>query len=935
MKNVFLLDTFREIRHSLSRFLSIFTIIALGCGFFAGIKATMPDMIDTASQYFIENELMDYKLMSNIGIKSEDVQAVRNADGVKGAVAGYSKDVYYYYNNQNCVLKVMSLCCYLDESSNNYLNKPVLLEGRLPEKSGECVVEVKMSSPATFKIGNKLTLSSPTEQENILDTFVTDTFEIVGIVTSPLYIGHERDATNVGNGTILSYIMVSEDDFVSDYYSELYVAFDGLEDLDPFSDEYTQAVNEKKKSAVAAFEESVNARYEKLQADAQAKLEDSQSKVDTLESILESDIQTLEALKSDSEKTLADAKKKYDALVDKTTANAYLLKSKIIQGQNDLDMLTELLTARKNGDTAVDEKYSAQLEQAKAEIESSKKQLEDAPELKFYYSDRFSSTDYSSFKGDSEKIDAIAKVFPLFFILIAALVCLTTMTRMIEEQRIQIGTYKALGYSSGKIISKYLIYASLAAILGSILGTVIGLQVFPYIIYESYKIMYNIPSINTPFRLDYMLWCMLASVLCTCSAVVYSCIRELKAQPSQLMRPKPPASGRRVALEKISFVWKRLDFLAKVTVRNLLRYKKRFLMTVVGIAGCTALIVTGFGLKYSIKSIADKQFNEVFEYDATVVMNSDSLENDISPAQKLESYEEIKSSMPFSSTEATAKGGGVSQSVSIIVPEEKSSLGDYVTLCNVKDKQLCSLNDEQVIITEKLSKMLDLKAGDSISLEAKDKNDVSIKISAVVKNYAMHYVYMSPALYEKLYGESPVLNMAFVELNENADENSFKEKLISDSDFLGMAYKSDSSRGFLNSVDSLDSIVILLIVCAGFLAIIVLYNLANINITERVREIATIKVLGFYDNETSAYIYRENIISAVIGILIGLVLGKVLHYFVVLTTEVDIVMFNRHLVWWAYLCGAVLTVLFTAIVNVILHFKLKKIDMVESLKSIE
>ncbi|MGN0623924.1 MAG: FtsX-like permease family protein [Oscillospiraceae bacterium] len=935
MKNAFLLDTFREIRHSLSRFLSIFTIIALGCGFFAGIKATMPDMIDTASQYFIENELMDYKLMSNIGIKSEDVQAVRNADGVKGAVAGYSKDVYYYYNNQNCVLKVMSLCCYLDESSNNYLNKPVLLEGRLPEKSGECVVEVKMSSPTTFKIGNKLTLSSPTEQEDILDTFVTDTFEIVGIITSPLYIGYERDATNVGNGTILSYIMVSEEDFVSDYYSELYVALDGLEDLDPFSDEYTEAVNEKKMSAVAAFEESVNARYEKLQADAQAKLEDSQSKMESLESIFASDIPTLEQMKTEAEKTLADAEKKYYALDDQTTATAYLLKSKIIQGQNDLDMLTELLTSRKNGDTAADEKYSAQLEQAKAEIESSRNRLAEAPKLKFYYSDRFSSTDYSSFKGDSEKIDAIAKVFPLFFILIAALVCLTTMTRMIEEQRIQIGTYKALGYSSGKIISKYLIYASLAAILGSILGTVIGLQVFPYIIYESYKIMYNIPSINTPFRLDYMLWCMLASVLCTCSAVVYSCIRELKAQPSQLMRPKPPASGRRVVLEKISFVWKRLDFLAKVTVRNLLRYKKRFLMTVVGIAGCTALIVTGFGLKYSIKSIADKQFNEVFEYDATVIMNSDSLENDISPAQKLESYEEIKSSMPFSSTEATAKGGGATQSVSIIVPEEKSSLGDYVTLCNVKDKQLCSLNDDQVIITEKLSKMLDIKAGDSISLEAKDKNDVSIKISAVVKNYAMHYVYMSPALYKKLYGESPVLNMAFVELNENADENSFKEKLISDSDFLGMAYKSDSSRGFLNSVDSLDSIVILLIVCAGFLAIIVLYNLANINITERVREIATIKVLGFYDNETSAYIYRENIISAVIGILIGLVLGKVLHYFVVLTTEVDIVMFNRQLVWWAYLCGAVLTVLFTAIVNVILHFKLKKIDMVESLKSIE
>lgn len=938
MKNAFLLDTFREIRHSLSRFLSIFTIIALGCGFFAGIKATMPDMIDTASEYFIENNLMDYKLMSNIGIKSEDVQAVRNADGVKGAVAGYSKDVYYYYNNQNCVLKVMSLNSTLDESSKNYLNKPVLLEGRLPEKSGECVVEVKLSSPTTFKIGNKLTLSSPTEQEDILDTFATDTFEIVGIITSPLYIGYERDATNVGNGTVLSYIMISEEDFVSDYYSELYVAFDGLDDLDPFSAEYTDAVNEKKAAAVAAFEQSVTARYDKLQADAQTKLQDGQSKIETLQSVLSADIPTLKKMKTDSEKTLADAQKQYGALQDKTTASAYLLRSKVIQGQNNLEILTELLTSREKGETSADEKYAAQLEQATAELEQSQEQLSEAANLKFYYSDRFSSTDYSSFKGDSEKIDAIAKVFPLFFILIAALVCLTTMTRMIEEQRIQIGTYKALGYSSGKIISKYLIYASLAAILGSVLGTMIGLQIFPYIIYDSYKIMYNIPSINTPFRLNYMLWCMLASVLCTCSAVVYSCIRELRAQPSQLMRPKPPVLGKRVLLEKIGFVWKRLDFLAKVTVRNLLRYKKRFLMTVIGIAGCTALIVTGFGLKHSIKSIADKQFNEVFDYDAIVVLNSDRLDrsdSEISPGEKLAGYEEVEARLLFNSTEATAENNGTSQSVSVVVPNDKNALNDYVVLRNVKDKQICSLNDDEVIITEKLSKMLDLKAGDSIPLQAKDKNDVSVKIQAVVKNYAMHYVYMSPALYEKLYDDKPVFNMSFVKIKDSTDDNSFKEKLISDSDFLGMSYKSDSSRGFLNSVDSLDSIVILLIVCAGFLAIIVLYNLANINITERVREIATIKVLGFYDNETSAYIYRENIISAFIGIFIGLFLGKLLHYFVVLTAEVDIVMFNRQLVWWAYALGAVMTFAFTAIVNVILHYKLKKVDMVMSLKSVE
>ncbi len=935
MKNALILDTVREIRHSLSRFLSIFVIIALGCGFFSGIKATMPDMLDTAEDYFIDNSLMDYKLMSNIGIKSEDVTAVRNADGVKGAMAGYSKDVYYYYNNQNCVLKVMSLNTTMDKDSSNYLNNPVLLEGRLPEKSGECVVEVKLSSPDTFKIGNKLTLSAPSEDEDILDTFSTDTFEIVGIITSPLYIGYERDATTVGNGTVLSYIMVPEEDFVSDYYSELYISFEGTEEYEPFSDEYSDAVSEKKASAVEAFEESVQKRYDKLIADSQAKLESAEEQADNLENILSSDLETLVYMQAEGQKTLDDSKAQYDALSNQSSANGYLLKSKILQGQNNLDILNEIIEARQAGDSSADDKYSAQLEEARAEIESSKAQLEETAELKFYESDRFSSSDYSSFKSDSEKIDAIAKVFPAFFILIAALVCLTTMTRMVEEQRIQIGTYKALGYSSVRIISKYIVYASTATILGSCIGTALGLKIFPYIIYDSYKIMYNIPELEMPFRLSYMIWCMVVSLICTNTAVIYACIKELHSQPSQLMRPKPPVSGKRVLLENVGFIWNKMDFLAKVTVRNLLRYKKRFFMTIVGVSGCTALIIAGFGLKYSIKSIADKQFNDIFVYDATVVMNSDNLENNPSPADKLASYDEVESSMPYMSFEADGEHEGETQTVNVIVPSAVEDIGSYAMLRDVKSGEICSIKEDEVIITEKLSKMLDLDVGDSISVKANDKEECSLKISAVVKNYALHYVYMSPKLYEKLYGEQPEYNMAFVKIDDNADETAFKEKLVSDSDFLGMSYKSDSSRGFLNSVDSLNSVVLLLIACAGLLAIVVLYNLANINITERVREIATIKVLGFYDGETSAYIYRENIISAVVGIIIGLVLGKILHYFVVITTEVDIVLFNRELIWWAYLFGALLTMVFTSVVNVILHFKLKKIDMVESLKSIE
>lgn len=935
MRNALLLDTAREIKHSLSRFLSIFTIIALGCGFFAGIKATMPDMVDSAADYFIENDLMDYKLVSNIGIKSEDVQAVRNAEGVKGAIPGYSKDVFYYYNNQNCVLKVMSLNEAMSRNDKNSLNKPVVLEGRLPEKSGECVVEVKLSSPSTFKIGNKLTIASPYQNEDILDTFATDTFEIVGIVTSPLYIGYERDATNVGNGTVLSYIMVPEQDFVCDYYSELFMTFDGLEGLDPFSDEYKNAVQQKKSAAVTAFEDSVKKRYDSLKSDAEQKISDAQSQADSLAQMLSADTAVLEQMYQQGTGDYNKLQAQYDALDNTSSASAYLMRSKLLNSKKQLDMLDEVISARKAGDTSADDKYSAQLDEINDGISQAKTKLEDMQSLKFYEYDRFSSNDYSSFKNDSMKVDSIAKVFPVFFILIAALVCLTTMTRMVEEQRIQIGTYKALGYSSGRIISKYIIYASLAAAFGSCIGTVIGLQVFPSIIYSCYKIMYNIPSIATPFRLDYMLWCMLASLLCTNSAVVYSCVRELRSQPSALMRPKPPVSGRRVWLENVSFIWNRLDFLAKVTVRNLLRYKKRFFMTVVGVAGCTALIIAGFGLKHSIKSIADKQFNEIFEYDATVVMNSDSLENSPSPAQKLHDYDEISDSMTFMSSEGSCENNGTVQTVSMIVPDDKINIEKYVSFRDVTSGDKCSIGDDSVLITEKLSKMLDLKAGDTISFSVKDSDTKSFKIGAVVKNYALHYIYISPQLYEKTYGEKPVFNMAFADIKDGADHTAFKEKLIADDDFLGMAYKSDSSRGFLNSVDSLNAIVLLLIVCAGFLAVIVLYNLANINITERVREIATIKVLGFYDGETSAYIYRENIISAVIGIAIGLILGKVLHYFVVVTAEVDIVLFNRELVWWAYLFGALLTMVFAVAVNVILHFKLKKIDMVESLKSIE
>ena len=759
--------------------------------------------------------------------------------------------------------------------------------------------------------------------------------EIVGIVASPLYIGYERDATTVGNGTVVSNVFVPESEFVCDYYTELYVKFKGTDELDPFSDEYKQAVKDNSSQAVEFFKESVNGRFEKLSSDAQDKITAAEEKTDILRQALSCDESQLTELLKTAQQSVKEAQAAYDKAEQNGSSTRYLARSQLLKAQQLEEVAGRLLDDKKSGSTAAFDEYNGQLAAAEEEIAASKKELESVKAPAFYQYNRFeASSDYSSFYGDAQKVDSIAKVFPVFFILVAALVCLTTMTRMVEEQRTQIGTYKALGYSSARIAGKYLFYAAAAAAAGSCIGVTVGLQLFPKIIYSCYHILYNIPDIDTPFKPVYMILCLVVSVICTCSAVLYACMKELKSQPSQLMRPKPPQNGRRVLLERVDFIWKRLDFLAKVTVRNLLRYKKRFFMTVVGVAGCTALIVTGFGLKYSIKTIADKQFNEVFLYDGIAVLNSTDFDEE-QLESKISSIEQVDKFMLTQSIEGIAESGGENQTVSMVVPKTPDSMVDYIDLVSAEDGSKLEVKNGSVIITQKLAKLLDLKTGDTVTVKLNGHEVKSFEIGGVSKNYALHYIYITPEDFESVYGEKPVYNLSFVDLKKNTDENSFKEQLISNDEFYGISFKTDSSRGFLNSVDSLDAIVILLIVCAGGLAFVVLYNLANINITERVREIATIKVLGFYDGETSAYIYRENLISTLVGILFGLGAGKILHYFVVITSEVDLVLFNRQLVWWAYVLGALLTLAFAFIVNLVLHFKLKKIDMVESLKSVE
>lgn len=914
-------DALREIRRSFGRFMSVFLIIALGCGFFTGIKASCPDMILTASNYFEQSRLMDLRLRSNIGVKSKDIAAVRSAEGVEGACAGYSKEFYYNYDQRNVVLKAISINSNVESGGVNDLNVPVLQEGRLPTAKNECAVEVKIGAPDTFKIGEKITLKAPNSSEKVTDTLACDTFEIVGVVISPLYIGFERDHASIGSGSVNSNIFLPEESFVCDYYTDLYVRLEGMSGYEPFSEEYKKQTEKRGAAVEKAFEESVSQRYESMKNSAQQKTDYAQGEIETLESVLSTDVDSLSALHEKALAAAAELQKKY-AQQEKSFQKV-LIKSQLMQTNEKADMLAALI-----GDTdgSVREGYSEQLEQAKTELAAAKEQLENASELKFYNQTRFDLSDYEGYRDDAEKINNVSKVFPMFFILIAALVCLTTMTRMVEEQRTVIGVYKALGYGEIHILAKYMIYGALASLTGSCIGAAAGLQIFPRLIIRTYRIMYNIPGAATPFRPAYMLAAACVSVLLTCAAAVYSCRRELRAQPAEIMRPKAPAAGRRVLLERAPAIWNKLSFLMKVTVRNLLRYKKRFFMTVIGVAGCTALIITGFGLKNSVSAIIDKQFGEIFRYSAIVALNTD-FDNAYKAVEDCNGVKYSKAAFSM----AVEADGGDGYSATIIAAD---GLKDrYVQM---KRPDGSDIDPEKgVVITQKLADMCDLSEGDSISFTAPDGDRYEAEIGGIMQNYALNYIFMTDAQYEKTFGKKPQDNIALLNTDNSASNESVKSELISDERVLGVAFKDDSAKSFMRSIKSMNAIVLLLIVCAAFLAATVLYNLANINITERMRELATVKVLGFYDGETAAYIYRESVISTAIGIIIGLGLGKLLHYFVVVTVEVEAVMFIRELNAASYIIGALLTAGFACIVNGALYFRLRNIDMAQSLKSIE
>lgn len=720
--------------------------------------------------------------------------------------------------------------------------------------------------------------------------------------------------------------------------SELEQADQALSEQEAVFQEQAAAAREELATRKAQWEAGVKALEEGKAALASAKqaTEDKFASGDEQIAAAEAKIRASEAELSSAASQIASGRSQIEAAKNTITEK----ETSLAQAEAELaDGRAELESGRKEYET---QKADAEKELADAQIkiDDAKAEVDKIEDQEWYVNDRDVLAEYTSYGENADRMRAIGEVFPELFFLVAALISLTTMTRMVEEERTQIGTLKALGYGKGAIAGKYLMYAFLATMGGSIFGVLIGEKLFPFVIIYSYQIMYtHLPHIVTPYQWDYALMATGAALACTLLATFYACYKELAAQPAELMRPPSPKEGKRILLERVTLIWKHLNFTWKSSIRNLFRYKKRFFMTIAGIGGCMALMVVGFGIRDSIMCIGTIQYQEIQVYDGMIYLSSSVTEDQIQQIKnamdgmdKMDRYIE----MEMTREPISLSVDGSTEDVYLCVPEDKDKIEDFMNFRSRTTGEVYHIQDDGVILTEKMANTLDVSSGDTIYLGA-DGEEKEVTITDVCENYMQHYVYMSPELYQELYGEEPEYNSILFDLKDaSAQELSQAgEELLKYDGVMNVTYTNSIEDQLNTMLQSLDLVIVVLIVSAGLLAFVVLYNLNNINITERRRELATLKVLGFYDTEVSSYVYRENIMLTIFSIVVGIVLGALLHRFVITTVEVDAVMFGRVVKWQSYLYSALFTTAFSLFVNWVMYYKLKKIDMVESLKSVE
>lgn len=919
MKNKLIKNTLVSLHRTRGRFISIMTIIAIGCAFFSGLKASAPYMKASAWDYFNAEKLADIHLNSTLGFNDDDLAAVASADNVETAEKGCSADLLISRPDENIIVKAYSY------NENDTLDKFILEEGRLPENDNECLADFKPYKCGSFSVGEKITLSSPDSDTDISDVLSNTEYTVVGLIRSPVYVGLERGSTTVGDGVLNSYIYIPENNFSYDVYTDIYVTGAGFSDIDPYTDEYEERTAELKDTLEKLGEERIDIRTEELRSELMEDVDKERQKL------------------ADAEKEYSDGLSAYNDGVQKVKDGRAELDAQLaavdplyldaVKGQFD-EMYAELDESEKQLAES-----KAQLDDAKEQIDDGYAQIADAEkeidenlsDNEWYVFDRDDlNPGYTDYGSDTERVDAVAKVFPVFFILVAALVCVCTMTRMVEEQRTETGTLKALGFGNAAIASQYILYAAAASLIGSTIGVCIGLPLIPRIIFMAYQTMYAMPYISTPFLWGYFAGCLIVSLVCTGFSAGIAARTELISTPAQLMRPKPPKNGKRVLLERIPFIWKHLSFTYKVTFRNLFRYKSRFFMTVIGIAGCTALLLTGFGLQYAISSIVDLQFGGIYKYDVIAVIDEKANDSDLSDLDTLLSDENVMGMGAYQKTKTASNGEKNADDCYVFAPEDTEKMNDYIVIQNRKTKEPLHITADGAIITEKLSRLLDVKVGDSIDIDGGTR---AVKITGIAENYTGHYIFMTKETCLDVFGENGS-NVMLVNMNGISD-TEFSSKLLKNPAVQAVSYARDGSQKFNDLIGSMNLVVVLIIVFAGALAFVILFNLVSISINERMRELATIKVLGFFDKEVSAYVYRENLISTLIGIACGLVLGIAFEKYVLMECEVDAVMFNPDITAHCFVYSALITAFFAFTVNLFMHFRLTKIDMAASMKAVE
>ena len=696
----------------------------------------------------------------------------------------------------------------------------------------------------------------------------------------------------------------------------------------------------KQEEKLPAAEEEIS-KNEKLLEESQKQLDAAEKTLSEGQSELDAQAEKLAAAWSqisESEKTLSEGQAEIAANEKKISDGEKEIEEnekKLSDGKKEIkENEKKLEDARKEIEDGEKE-----LADGKKEYEDAKKEIEELEEPEWLITDRNDLPEYSDYGDNADRIRNIGQVFPVIFFLVAALISLTTMTRMVEDQRTQIGTLKALGYSKFAIMSKYINYALIATVGGSICGVLIGEKVLPYIIISAYGIMYHNMASNLQihYEFTYAVTASVAAVVCTLGATLFSCYRELSETPASLMRPPAPKEGKRVLLERITFFWKHLSFSWKSTLRNLFRYKKRLFMTIFGIAGSMALMLVGFGIQDSIMDIALRQYSKLQHYDGTIISDEDAGKKEREKLEKfLQEDERILRYTDVQFTKMETPAGKSNLSVYVYVPENLENFKEDVTLQNRRTKEQYELSDAGAAISEKTAKLAGLSVGDMITL-IQDNKPYQVKVDLITENYMGHYIYMTPKVYEEAFHKKPDFENIIFTVKDEAKENMEQvgNEILEFPAALSISYTSSLADQLDRMLSTLGTVIVVLIVSAGMLAFVVLYNLNNINITERQRELATLKVLGFYDQEVSQYVFRENVLLTIIGVIAGAAFGILLHRYVITTVEVDAVMFGRNIKPLSFLYSALFTCGFSVFVNMVMHFKLKKIDMVESLKSVE